>query len=351
MRVGGKAYRAVFIMGAGATRGAIPHVTVNLKRIRPPLNRDFFTVADTFVRAQGVNSRDGRRLRNLRRVFREEIPFRGLPHMEEAFSSLYVAKDLPEIYLARRGRKRNPARQNEIEDFLRLTFSILSLVDRVADSKTGYDRLASCLTPEDTVISLNYDTALDSSLWRRGWDPRVGYGLLGGPGKVRWQPSTSASDGELDGLKLFKLHGSLNWFVRGSFNRLAKVFESKPVQITRPRQHEIGGHIRQIVPPVFGKFFGHKHWKVLWKAAFEALRTADVLVIIGCSLVDTDFHLRALIGRLAKLRRDCGEPYVRTILVDRTKVRRKWMRILKGMAGRVTVYPGFEAFLTKELKV
>ena len=54
--------------------------------------------------------------------------------------------------------------------------------------QTGYDRLATVLESDDVLISLNYDTMLDSALMRRGWSPKTGYRLGGGANKVRWNP-------------------------------------------------------------------------------------------------------------------------------------------------------------------
>jgi len=47
---------------------------------------------------------------------------------------------------------------------------------------------------------------------------------------------------------------------------------------------------------VYGKFFAHKHWQTLWSAAYRVLLDAEVFVVIGCSLVDTDFHLTGMLS-------------------------------------------------------
>jgi hypothetical protein len=49
--------------------------------------------------------------------------------MEDAFSLLYVSKDFPEIY-ARRGRESKAGSRKEIEHFLRLTYGVLSAIER-----------------------------------------------------------------------------------------------------------------------------------------------------------------------------------------------------------------------------
>jgi SIR2-like domain len=345
-----KDLKTVFIVGAGATRGAVRHVIVNQKRIKPPLNADFFAVVETFVRAKGKTSADAKRLARLRRVFKEEIPVKGLPAMEEAFSLLYIAKDFPDIYKSGPGKKPAAGNRKEIEDFLRLTFDILRILDSEENVHTGYDRLVSKLGPDDTIISLNYDTLLDSALVRSGWDPGAGYGFPGGRRKVEWSPRANPRADGLTRVRLLKVHGSVNWFVRGTYSNLSKVFESKPVLVTGPRKKEKKGHIRQIIPPIYGKLFEHDHWRTLWTQAFQELCNAEILVVIGSSLIDTDFHLRALLSRVVKRRKKTNNRFRSAILVAGTTTRRKWEKALKGSYRSTKGYPRFDQFLKKELK-
>lgn len=342
--------RTVLLLGAGATRGALHHTLLNGKRLKPPLNGDFFQVAATYARAHGPNSVETHRLRRLRRVFRDDIPIRGLPTMEDAFSLLSLAGDFPEIYRGRRGRPPAADRRQEIHDFLRLAFGILTQLDRPDGAPSGYDRLVGKLGPADTVVTLNYDTLLDSALWRHGWDPKHGYGLKGGNDKVQWDAVTPTSPSSASGVQLLKLHGSVNWFVRGAVAQLERLYTKKPVRVTAPRRNEIAGHIRQIIPPVYGKTFKHDHWRTLWDLAYRALLEADILVIIGCSLVDTDFHLRALFSRVTKWRKNEDLLFRQVFLVDRNlRIRRKWRRALRGTSRDYRSINGFEKFLSKEI--
>lgn len=351
MLLNGVDYKTVFLLGAGATRGAVKHVLVKQKRLKPPLNGDFFDVAATFVRAYGTKSVEAKRLERLNRFFRQELPIKGKPPMETAFSLLYVVKDFHEIYRHGPGRKPLPGERQEVEDFLLLLFRILCALDDHTPGKNGYDRLVSRLGPKDTILTLNYDTLLDSALVRTGWNPKTGYGLSGGSKKVDWKPTQGDCNSNLSAVHLIKLHGSLNWFVRGSFADLSAVFERKPVRVSPPRRNEINQHLRQIIPPIYGKFFRHDHWRTLWEAAYKALREAEVFVVIGCSLEDTDFHLRALINRVNQYRKQFGKPFRQTFLVDHNlKVRRKWMKSIKGSTKKSSSIKGFEQFLRKELK-
>jgi len=351
MYIRGKDSRTVFILGAGATRGAVRHVVLNKKRLKPPLNSDFFKVAHTYARAQGANSADAKRLERLNRFFREYLPVKQQNlNMETAFSLLFMAKDFPQIYGPRRGRRREAGDRPEIEDFLRLTYNILTTFDGTSKDKTAYDRTVSRLGSNDILVSLNYDTLLDSALFRRGWNPKTGYCLGGGKRKVNWTPKKLDPEIDLEKVCLLKLHGSLNWFVRGSFNNLSAVFTKKPVHVENPRKNEIGGYVRQIVPPIYGKMFGHDHWRSLWSNAYRSLCAAETLIVIGCSLVDTDYHLRALFGRVTQRRKNEGKRFKRVVFVDRSRIRNKWARALKGSYSKITSYPSFEAFLKREVR-
>jgi hypothetical protein len=347
--------RTVFILGAGATRGAFSHVRVNGKKICAPLNWDFFKVAESFVRAQGDGGGFAKRYDRIRKVFRDEFPTRGrwpIP-MEEAFSLLYVSKDFPEIYVPARGRHRKPGSRREIEDFLRLTFGILSAIEARVSPTNLYARLVSHLEAGDTILTLNYDTLLDSALVGAGWDPVKGYGLIGGSDKIRWTRPRPEPSATLAEVKLLKLHGSLNWYVRGSFANLAEIFEKKPSKIMisgTPRVNEFARFVRQIAPPIYGKFFGHRHWRTLWATAHEALLDAEVLVVVGCSLVDTDFHLSGMLGHAIKMRKARGRPFTYVAAVDKRSVRHKWLRLLKGCVTSSYRYPTFEKFARSHLK-
>ena len=343
-------YKTVFIMGTGATRGALPHVIIDRKRLRPPLNGDFFKVATTYVRAKKDLS-ESNRLGRLTKFFKVEMAMKRMPPMEDAFSLLYSVKDFPEIYKTGRGRKRTVGEHQEIEDFLQLTFRILTALDSNTGRSNGYDRLVSKLGPNDTILTLNYDTVLDSALVSNGWNPKDGYCIIGDHKKIMWSPKNSLSNPGLAGVQLLKLHGSINWFVRGSSKDLSAIFEKKPVKVSSPRRNDIRNHIRQIIPPIYGKFFHHNHWRHLWSNAYRSLCEADVLVVIGCSLIDSDFHLRALLSRVTRYRKEQGKLFQQAFYVDpNLKIRRKWMDTMHGVARHKISVNCFEKFLKEEWK-
>ena len=64
-----------------------------------------------------------------------------------------------------------------------------------------------------------------------------------------------------------------------------------------------------MIPPIYGKFFAHKHWQTLWTAAHGALIESEVFAVIGCSLVSTDFHLSGMLSNAIQRRKKAGNPF------------------------------------------
>jgi hypothetical protein len=155
------------------------------------------------------------------------------------------------------------------------------MLDRKTDGPTGYDRLASRLASSDTIITLNYDTMLDSALHRNGWDPANGYALAGTKKKFKWKPIQLSAGATAIAPMLLKLHGSANWFVRGNVSTLKRVFTSKPVRITPPRENELAHHVRQVVPPMFGKLFDHSQSIKAERLHRCGFSNADVAALLG----------------------------------------------------------------------
>jgi hypothetical protein len=134
---------------------------------------------------------------------------------------------------------------------------------------------------------------------------------------------------------------------------LADVFAKKPSKVViskPPRMNEYGGHVRQIIPPIYGKFFSHPHWQRLWKAAHTALVEADTFVIIGYSLVESDFHLSGMLSNAIKRRKEAERPFRLTVAVDKSlAVRRKWLKFVRGCTNTRLHYPRFKDFAQEHL--
>ena len=156
--------------------------------------------------------------------------------------------------------------------------------------------------PRQTVLTFNYDCALDFALWKNGLG--IDYGL--------------SDDGlERPGVELLKLHGSLNWvrtaddivpypigqLEKRITHRLSTMPPGGSESVTVPfsqmalQQHHKGTGVDgelAIVPPVWSKLEHYGAMRRIWSPAAEALRRADRIVVCGYSLPATDQFFRHL---------------------------------------------------------
>jgi hypothetical protein len=157
--------------------------------------------------------------------------------------------------------------------------------DDFADRKAGRD----C-----SVITFNYDVALERSLARAGkWDVGDGYGYE----FLTCRPVSA--------LSVLKLHGSVNWFK----SPISEV--PPPVMFLRdlallgcdePKDPRVAGNGMGvdnsgafILPDQKKKFYWAAFWEPLWKSASERLRVADEVFIHGYSMPAADARAKQLL--------------------------------------------------------
>jgi hypothetical protein len=184
------------------------------------------------------------------------------------------------------------------------------------------------LTPQDTVITFNYEVALDRELCKSGkWNVLTGYGF------VLDQPYGSATDQSPAGpsCRLLKLHGSTNWIAQvlgglqgaGAVNLDEPLLGKRPV-IPTPEMIHLGTDLVDqrfrmgtgftpslIMPAANKKFFTETSfdprewedfWDSLWHQAKEAISSSDEVHIIGYSLPEYDNRAKDLL--LGTMRRE-----------------------------------------------
>jgi hypothetical protein len=74
--------------------------------------------------------------------------------------------------------------------------------------------------------------------------------------------------------------------------------------------------VRFFIPPLYTKFFKNPFWSNLWIKTYKAAKNADRIIIVGCSLIATDYHLRAI---LSKSISDKKRKYREIVIVDRSR--------------------------------
>ncbi len=142
-------------------------------------------------------------------------------------------------------------------------------------------------TPErrDTVITFNYDLAIEHALEALGLYCTCGFGGEEADfdaAVCRPEPDPSAA------LRLLKLHGSVNW---------ARPEDPHGKLTIRRSYDEVRGlkGIPALVPPTWQKSFGDVLLPA-WNAAIKELSTATRVIIAGYSVPETDLHFKYLLA-------------------------------------------------------
>jgi len=272
--------RTVAVLGAGATRGSFWEHTGLPGQPLPPLDRDFF--------AQLQRTRGSEAVDRLLRFWREEFGPEGDVGMEACFTHIEFMAELgrltaPGSGLAERYR-------SAVDDFVAGLRYLLATARR--PDLPFHMCLAKALEPGDTVISFNYDTHMDAALKEYAadrWDPEVGYGVSVVDGAELWAGESGEAPRSGSGVKLLKLHGSLNWELDSPDSQEIRLIAA-PANTDDGRRS--GG---SIIPPALRKAIaGHPLYSEIWRLAWHALLEVEVLVFSGYSMPTADLLAQAL---------------------------------------------------------
>lgn len=293
---------AVFVLGAGATRGS-SFVKESKHCCLPPLDADFFTQLQLI-------QNDKHKVR-VGKVIKSAVDLYGTNFqisLEQMYTTIEHAIQMIDVTQVE--KKFTAERLKGMRRDLEQSIAAV-LEDSLTESSDGgrsthkssscdhHDRLVeSVLRKNDAIISFNYDCVIDSSLKRKGggkWSPRYGYGFkLGSHGKLltgddHWRPHELHEPQET--VKLYKLHGSLH------FQFTPKQGAKETIQVTlkqRPYNFQRDQMRFNIIPPAWNKVYGEQPFRTLWKGASDELAKTFDLVFIGYSMPPTDLHATSL---------------------------------------------------------
>jgi hypothetical protein len=197
----------VFLFGAGASRG----YRGGRNGVPPPLAKDFFS---TFVQLPIASDnhvligdlinyvRDTRNIPWARfGEWNEDIEtFLTEVHSQIATSERLASLEFESVY-------------SLAKTYSQMIFLFASVLNEVQDgpSYTALSQVVAKLQDEDVLITFNWDTLLDKSLYESGqWTADDGYGIdFQGVFDDSWHPPS----GTRSRWKLLKLHGSTNWLM------------------------------------------------------------------------------------------------------------------------------------------
>ena len=338
----------VVVLGAGATRGA-EFVGGNKSTCIPPLDADFFT---QLQRVKATN-----RQRDIDAVIDDVVSSFGSNFhltLEEYFTHIEALRRGGSLLPSRSSKKYSVAALNErrahLLDALSAVLEESADVTRSASPAVmrpcGHHRaVVDALNPPDSIISFNYDCLIDDALRKSSrpvWSPKYGYGF---PNPARIDPAT-ARHWSIPGvtttqnatIRLFKLHGSLNWRPLPDNDGDVIHFRAKTYKQNGQKRFEI-------IPPEFFKEIQREPFRTLWTRATSALRAVETLVLVGFSFPKTD----QLVEAMFRMGLEDNKSLKRLVVVnpsatDRERIRRVCAEILSRRKCRVVEFDHLSDF-------
>ncbi|MEQ9460291.1 MAG: SIR2 family protein [Phycisphaeraceae bacterium] len=321
--------RTCIVLGAGATRGS--SLAKGGAFPLPPLDSDFFT------QIQRIKNRKYHIYisRLLKYCFLEFGPSWELS-MEGFFNHLWYSKTFlgrRKIWIGDRRKRSGPLPETRsrkykyVDDVFRQVF--LGVLEEslfgehsgnVFDQSCIYhNALARSLDPDDSIISFNYDCVADVSLanYCQRWNPQKSYGFqpYEDENVDYWRRRGTRNLSSL--VKLYKLHGSVNWQQKGQSIRLTQ----------KPYTRMNSDRDFFIVPPVLSKeLWMSDELESVWGHAASSLDNAASIIIIGYSLPEADALATELFRTRSRRvnRQDIKKPSLRYLIsVDPIKAIRK----------------------------
>jgi SIR2-like domain len=282
---------AVFVLGAGATRGA-SFVNPDKNACLPPLDTDFYS------QLQRIRNKKHEKI--ITEVIQDTVDLFGVNFnvtMETVFTTLEHI--LRMVHTTGESRDFKPdeirKKQGRLMQAIAATLEEALCPEGHRVSQCCYHaKLVESLKPKDEIISFNYDCMIDETL--KGstghiWNARYGYGFNLGQrganlsGDDYWMPESPAT--KPNTIKHYKLHGSLHFHQK-------KRDQAKVKLKQRPYTTQHGNLRFTIIPPESNKRYEEGIFKRLWYQAGQALHKASTLVVIGYSFPVSDLHATAL---------------------------------------------------------
>lgn len=297
----------VFILGAGASRDC-----------GAPLMTDFLDTASRLLSTNEV----GNKKEDFERVFKAISSLQAihskaqldLNNIESIFTSLEIANILQK--LPGFEPEEIPMTIESLKELIIITLENTIKFPTKGNSilpSRSYEKFSELLEflkqeahpkKNPSVISFNYDIALDFAMYRRGLGPVYGFG-----------PPVNTHNP----VKLLKLHGSLNWAVITDSGKVQPLtlqeyfskYSYSGYEEYSTCSIQIGSQLKEyyskftdlkvnaapvIVPPAWNKADYHQLLSTIWGTSARELEEAEYIFIIGYSLPETDAFFKLLYG-------------------------------------------------------
>jgi len=153
------------------------------------------------------------------------------------------------------------------------------------------------LLMDTTFITTNYDTLIDDALARVPFY-QIDYGI----DFINLNPNYASSSA--GSVKLYKIHGSLNWLYCPTCNTISLTTKEKGIiRLLEDMKNSDCKRCQSvmlpvIVPPTFFKDMSNVFLSLVWNKAEQALLEVNRIIFCGYSFSDADMHIKYLMKRI-----------------------------------------------------
>jgi len=292
---------AIFLgAGASAAEGAPPQSDLfreYFKSIRDNYRYEHcmeYELADFFNAIFGID------------VYDENLDNVIFPTFEEALGILDLTERRGETF--RKFPLENIADNSNRIGFLRQYLVLLMakvIHEKLKTSKGLHKKLvnklrAHELLKETIFVTTNYDILIDNALMMLYPETLIDYGV----DFTNFDNEGDWKRPDINSIKLYKVHGSLNWLYCPTCNNLTLTPKEKKVirlmtdvlSVSCPECNSLQTPV--IIPPTFFKDMSNVFLSVIWNKAENSLREVEHIIFCGYSFPDADIHVKYLIKRI-----------------------------------------------------
>jgi NAD-dependent SIR2 family protein deacetylase len=201
--------------------------------------------------------------------------------------------------------------------FLRIYLTLLmakTIHEKLSTSRNLHGSLVRNLINKNKLkdvffLSTNYDILIDNALTNLYPQFSLDYGI----DFVNFKENDDWKAPSNNSVKLFKIHGSLNWLYCPTCNNVRLTPKEKGViKLLVEDNYSLNQSYCRvcetiyspiIVPPTFYKDFTNVFLNLVWNKSEQSLLDTEHLIFCGYSFPDADMHIKYLIKRIQKNRR------------------------------------------------
>ncbi len=213
-----------------------------------------------------------------------------------------------------------------------------------------------------SFISLNYDIIIDNRIHQLGSNYNMNqYKIDYGVEFVNNDEANRNNEIFTKPIKLYKLHGSLNWLYCHSCISLKLTEQQKGGSMTVEKDIPCANrdcHANYqllIIPPTFFKVMSNYYLSQIWYKAELTLREAERIFFCGYSFPDADIHIKYLLKRAELYKKHSPEVYIINWHDEKTNERiedekKRFLRFFKDKSQVHYKKLSFEEFSIKGIK-